>query len=168
LLKQEGILNMWSFESMEVMAPPPNPYAFSWPLLILCSILLYYYVIEGFPFLPACKLFVSAGTPSGSVAYHRWLAADVRCIHQKLSDDLILTLTGPLQPPRDVMFVISIVLVWSSVTLRWELVFFCSMGRCKNVLTLMRNVSVASVLKDIEAMCSSAVLVPIRLHDVVM
>jgi hypothetical protein len=106
---------MWSVECMEVMVLPPP--AFSWPLLIPSSI-LYYYVIEGFHFLPACKPFVSAGTPSGRVAYHRWLAADVRCLHQKLSDDLILARMGPVQPPRDVIFLILVVLVWSTVTWR--------------------------------------------------
>jgi hypothetical protein len=106
---------MWSVESIEVMVLFPP--AFSCPLLILCSI-LYYYVIEGFPFLPAFKPLVYAGTPSGRVAYHRWLAADVGCLHQKLSDDIILTRMGPVQPPRHMMLLISVVLVWSSVTWR--------------------------------------------------
>jgi hypothetical protein len=35
------------------------------------------------------------------------------------------------------------------------------------IIIITRNVSDASALKEMEAVCSSAVLVPIRLHDVV-
>ena len=130
--------------------------AFPLPLLILCSVLYYYHVIEGFTFLPACKPFVSAGTPSGSVAYHRWLAVPSPKDFRRFN-------FGPYGP--------SITPTWRCFTnFGSSCLEFHDLVLTSRVLLFLalRNVTSASALREMEAVCSPAVLVPIGLHDLIM